>query len=256
MKVIENIKSVTENYTLLGSLIDVFLDQLKEHKLKNRQKILEVCHVGKFLMFFNNKIQIDQLFEQPDFILVNESRVKIGLEHQLIIDPKSKEREGFFENIFSKAELEIQSEKDMPNFLANCYIKPYTNFKLQEKKKLVEIIKAVIKEYVLNENFIENPIIDRISKMPHSHKNITANLGGWWYKNVNSELILNGIKKKEKKINEYRKNSVDEQWLLLVLGTTGESSFEMDKSLNLNPKTDFNKVYILEDFNNKLYEIK
>ena len=256
MNVIENTKSITENYKLLGNLIDSFLDQLKEHKLKNRQKILEVCHAGKFLMFFNSKIQIAQLSEQPDFILVNESGVKIGLEHQLIIDPKSKEREGFFENIFSKAEVEIQTDKSLPNFLANCYIKPYTNFKLQEKKKLVEIIKAVVKEYVLNENLIENPIIDRIWKMPHSHKNITANLGAWWYNNVTSESILNAIKKKEKKINEYRKNSVEEQWLLLVLGTTGESSFEMDKSFNLNPKTEFSKVYILEDFKNKLYEIK
>jgi len=256
MNLIENTKSITENYTLLGNLIDGFLNQLKEQKLRNSQKILEVCHAGKFLLFFNNKIQFDQLYEQPDFILVNDFGVKIGLEHQLIIDPKSKEREGFFQNIFSKAEIEIQTDKDLPNFLANCYIKPYTNFKLQEKNKLVGIIKDVVKEYVLNENLIENPIIDRIWKMPHSHKNITPNLGAWWVNKVTSELILNGIKNKEKKINEYRKNSVDEQWLLLVLGTTGESSFEMDKSLNLNPKTEFSKVYILEDFNNKLYEIK
>lgn len=255
MKILKNNKSVSENQTLLRDLTDSHIESLLTDQKKNQQKLLEISHVGKFLMFFDNKVQIDKISEKPDFILKSATG-KIGLEHQIIIEKKAKEREGFFENIFSIAESELQSDHDLPNFLAHCNITPYASFKIKEKQKLVTIIKSVVKEYVLTDVLIGNPIIDKIWKMPHSGINITGDLGSWWQKDINGEIILKAVEKKEKLITEYRKNSGDIQWLLLVIGSAGDSSYLMDQTVDINLKTGFDKVFILEDFTTNLYEIK
>ena len=58
---VTNIKSISENYGLLRTLIDPFLSELENDPLKNRQKILETCHLGKFLIFFNSELSISEL---------------------------------------------------------------------------------------------------------------------------------------------------------------------------------------------------
>ena len=255
MKIIENNKSISENKKLFDNLIDSHLKILMPEKEKNSQKILELCHVGKFLMFFNNKIKIDKLYEKPDFILNGEFG-EIGLEHQILIDNKPKEREGFFENIFSAAESELKKDSELPNFLVSCYLIPYVNFKINEKDNIIKIIVRVVKEYILTKKLIENPIIENISMTDHSEKSLNVNLGGWWVKDVTEELIIKAVRKKEKKLSSYRENSGKTQWLIIVIGSTGESSYNLYNPFEMNLETEFNKVFILEDFNNKLYELK
>jgi hypothetical protein len=248
-KVLKTNRTVSEDYELLGKLINEHLKLFPDKK-----KTLEICHAGKFLLFFENLV-IHKVTEKPDFILFDGIN-KIGLELQIIVDSKSKEREGFFENIFELAEKELKEDDELPNFLAGCYIEPFTNFKLNEKEYLVETVKKVIKEYVINNNFIENPIIESIHVQPHSQKNIYPNMGAWWQKNVSLEIIENSIKKKHSKIEAYKEKGIKTQWLLLVLGGLGESSFEMDKSMKLEMESEFDKVFVLEDFKNVLYELK
>lgn len=247
--------SIPLNLNLLGSLIDCHLEQLLLEKNKNQQKILELCHVGKFLMFFENTIQIDRISEQPDFLLRNNSET-IGLEHQIIIDSKAKEKEGFYENIFTTAELELKGDSLLPNFLANCFLHPELNFKLNQKKELVSMVKEIVKDFVLYNRFTENPLIEDISIMPHSQKSINANFGAWWAKNITAELVETAIKKKNDKITYYQKDGVNSHWLLLVIGGVGDSSYNMDTSLKIDIESPFDKIFILEDFRNNLFELK
>ena len=80
MRKITNSKSISENQDNLGFLINGFLSELKVDSFKNQKKILEVCHVGKFLMFFENNLQIEKLNEEPDFILTdNHTLIATGL---------------------------------------------------------------------------------------------------------------------------------------------------------------------------------
>ncbi|WP_264510472.1 hypothetical protein [Flavobacterium sp. N1719] len=248
-KVLKSNRTITEDKKLLGRLINNHLKMFPDKK-----KTLEICHTGKFLLFFENMV-IHQVTEKPDFILF-DGTYKIGLEHQIIVDFESKEREGFFENIFELVEKDLNDDVELLNFLAGCYIVPFVNFKLKDKEYLVETIKKVIKEYVINNNFIENPIIEHIYVQPHSQKNIYPNFGGWWQKKISLEIIENSIKKKNDKIAAYKERELDTHWLLLVIGGLGESSFEMDKTLELKIETEFDKVFVLEDFNNVLYELK
>lgn len=255
MKIIESIKSVTENKKVLGELIDSHLEPLLVDRRKNQQKILETCHTGKFLMFLDNGFKIHTLSEKPDFIISDGTNL-IGLEHQIIVDPISKEREGFFKNLFELAEIELQKDKSMPNFLANCDIMPYANFKISEKEEIISTIVRVVKKYVLTDILEENPIIERIWKMPHSQINISENLGAWWQKDLTSDILNKAVRKKEKLISKYKENAGQEQWLLLVIGSTGASSYRTASEVRYSVKTLFDKVFLFEDFYNNLYELK
>jgi hypothetical protein len=255
MKKLELMNSIPENLELLEGLINPHIEPLLAERRKNKQKILETCQVGKFLMFFDNSLNIKALSESPDFIL-ESSTGSIGLEHQIIVDSKAKEKEGFYENIFSVAEDEIRANPDMPNFLANCLLQPSVNFKINQKKYLVGLVRDIIKDYVLYNKFTENPLIESISIMPHSEISVNAISGAWWTKDITADLIESAIKKKEKRLSDYSKSNVKSIWLLMVIGGVGDSSYDMDATMHLDVKTNFDKVFVLEDFRSRLYEIK
>jgi len=98
MKIISNHKSITENLKTLGDHINRFVDLLKRDPLKNQQKIVEVCHAGKFLMILGEGT-IECLAERPDFI-ININGIQVGLEHQVVINANHKETEGFLRTFF------------------------------------------------------------------------------------------------------------------------------------------------------------
>lgn len=255
MRVVENIKTIPENYARLEALIGSFVDQLKADKGKNHKKILELCHVGKFLMLAEQGISIKQLHEKPDFILRNDEQL-IGLEHQIIIDQDAKQREGLIENVFALAENEMQNDSELPNFLANCFIRPGFQFKLADKVTTKDEIKKVVKHYVQTKVLLPNRIIYHMFSMRHSQRSIRANLGGWGQKIITPELIQAAIAGKERKVNSYRSQGLANQWLLLVIGSLKESSYEVEGIIDFKVDTAFDKVYLLEDFRNRLFEIK
>lgn len=255
MKKLSNTKTINENYKLLDTLVKPFISNLLSNQIKNKQKILELCHLGKFLIFFNGKYKIKEITEKPDFIITSGIQ-NIGLEHQIIIDSKAKEREGFYQNLFDYAELKLIADNELPNFLASCILIPNHKFKISQKDELINTIVFVVKKYIFDGILVENQLIQEIFITPHSQKNLILNLGAWWMKDVSKNLIEASIRKKDKKLIYYQKENIDEQWLLLVIGNTGESSFEMDEKIEIDLQSSFDKIFILEDFKNNLYQLK
>ena len=243
------------NVDYLNSLIDDFIIELKTDRLKNHQKILELCHAAKFLSFFNNKYHIEKISEEPDFI-ISSANERIGLEHQILIESISKEKEGFCDNLFRLAEQILTEEKSTKNFLANIYINPFFDIKINEKQKSILEIVETVNIFAETGELIENELIERISIMPHSRISLCPNLGAWWQKNISPDLLIKAINKKERLIDNYVKKTNLNQWLLIVIGGLGESSYQLDNNFNLDVESKFDKIYILEDFNYQLYEIK
>jgi hypothetical protein len=255
MKLLENKQRVFGNDAKYESMIGASLNELRSDPIRNQKKIIELCHVGKFLMLLGDQNNIVRLSEAPDFI-VNVNGGQIGLEHQIVIDPESKEREGFIENIFSNAEGDLAAEDGMPNFLANCYLIQNLTFRLSDKTRLIEEVKSVVRHYVKYKVLLNNSIIEKITMMRHSGKNIHPNFGAWWQKHLSVEALMSAISRKEKKMPEYVQNTMLKQWLLLVVGGVNGSSYAVNESLQFELTTQFNKVYLLEDFGERLYEIK
>ena len=243
------------NKQVFDSFVDNFLRPLDSSTTKNKQKILEICHDGKFIFLLDEDYVIHEVSEKPDFILKGKDNF-VGLEHQTVVDKNSREREGFFQNIFQIAELELQKDSNLPNFLANCYLIPYINFKLNEKKKLINIVVNTVREYVLTGVLQENTIIESIYYMDHSQITVSVNLGAWWQKDITQEIIQKAIDKKDKLVLNYKSEFTSEQWLLLVIGSTGESSYRIDRLKSLNIESKFDRVYVMEDAYSNLYQIK
>lgn len=251
MKIFRNSK----DRNLIEEKISKFIEPLTKDFDKNQKKITEICHVGKFLSLLNNKVNINRIFEEPDFILDCGNKI-IGLEHQIIINDERIEIEGFYKNLFKKVELKIEKENLNYKFLANCYLKNKLIVELSNKEKLINQIFETIIEFVNNNTIIENEVIDDILIMPHKKVRLSPNFGGWTQKIINDKIIYSAIIKKEKKISNYIDNCGKKQWLLMVIGELGETSYEMDEYLKLNIDSKFDEIYILEDFNNVLYKIK
>lgn len=255
MRVIRNSRSIQENYATLTKLIGPITDVLKKDEAKNRKKIIEVCHAGKFLMLLGENLIIESYREQPDFTLRKGNQV-IGLEHQVLIDPKAREIEGIYENIFQKAEIEIKQDPSYPLFHSNCDVIIDENISLAHKSVIIDEIKRVVKIFLGTHQVVPNRIISSMDIMPHTEKSITPNFGSWWQSWVTDSLLLSAIQHKELKLPAYRHNTVPRQWLLIVIGSLNRSSFEVQGDIELGCSTEFEKIFLLEDFKNTLYELK
>lgn len=228
---------------------------LDRTKKDDKQKILELCQIGKLLATYFSDFDIIAVREKPDFLISN-GQTTIGLEHELILDSKSKEKEGFYENICEKVEARLKEDSDLPNFLVNLYLKENISLKLQDKNSTIEKFAEIVKQIVLTGEMQENDFIERAIKMKHSGKSVNANFGAYWQKSITENLILEFIEKKECKIEVYRQTSVATQWLVLIIGSNGQSSFEVNSLFKVDIKTKFDKIFLYEDFDNKLYELK
>jgi hypothetical protein len=255
MKLLKNRQNVFGNGAKYDSIIGSSISEINADPSMHQKKITEVCHVGKFLMLLGEQNTIVCISETPDFI-VSVNGEQIGLEHQIVIDQVSKEREGFIENIFSIAEAELSAEDGLPNFLANCYLPQNFTYQLSDKARLIDEIKNVVRHYIKNKTLPSNCIIEAISTMRHSGKSINPNFGAWWQKSLTTEVLMSAIARKEKKVSEYVQKTALKQWLLLVIGGINDSSYAVNGDLQLELATQFDKVYLLEDLGENLYEIK
>lgn len=247
-------RKVPLNDCLKGK-INHLIDGLDRFNQSENQKILELCQVGKFLCTYFPDFKIAESREQPDFIITNGS-VKIGLEHQSIFVDKILQRTGFFKNIALLAERELEKETNIPDFLVNCHIRKDISFSNKDKNVILKTFINVIREFVLNDIVIDNNLFDNLIKMPHSQKSVNVNFGAYTVPALNEEKLLKAIEKKESKVNKYISNTDCKQWLLLLIGGVGEHSFYVRNDLKLNFETTFEKVFLLEDFENRLYELK
>lgn len=249
-----NDKTIEENLEALSRMIDPIIADLQKDGKKNQKKIIELCHVGKFLMLANQEGIITPS-EQPDFI-VDFGDTSIGIEHQIVVDSEEREYEGFFENIFSKAEDEMRYDHSLPNFLANCYIHQHLTYQMSEKAEFIQIVKTVVSHYIKTKDLLENKVIESISAMPHDRITLSPNLGAWWQKEITAEIISSAVAQKDIKYDDYIRNTNLKQWLLLVIDSLKDSSYQVESDFEIELNTRFDKVFLLEDFRNRVFELK
>lgn len=257
MKLIANCKTANENLEHLGDIIDDIIDKIELDSERNIKKRNEVFHVGKFLMIYQNNFKIKELLEGPDFIISNNQE-EVGLEHQIVIHEESRETEGFYANICSLAEEKLRTNfsKELPLFLATIYFNPIKNRKQNQKKFLVDETIRIIEHYLRTKELVDNDLIFHLHTMPHTRISLSANLGAWSQRRIGPEKIKDAIMKKEQKFHDYYRKTSLKQWLLLVIGGVGDSSFNVDADFEIDISTNFEKVFLYEDQYDRLYAIK
>ncbi len=253
MRLITNNRNV--NMARYEELIDIHYEALKVDLNKNRKKIIELCHAAKFLMHLDLSFEIRELREQPDFLIGNGT-LEVGLEHQVLLNPEKKQLEGYFENIGLKIEDELKKDPLFPDIHINIIFNRYSSTRQIDKNKLIKHSVVIIKNKVFNGFFERNIYIDSLYIMSHDRISISSSLGGWFQNKLNLKILNNSIRRKEMKLDKYKKNLQLPQWLLIVIDSSGESSYVFDDDFIFDKDSKFDKIYLLEDFANRVYELK
>lgn len=254
MRKVINQNSIPENIRRLRSLIDPHIDTSRTNESLNRKKDIEICHVAKFLMNLNDTSYIKAVIESPDFLIDFENKI-VGVEHQILIDDSKKAYEGFLENVFRQAETELRKDSSIPNILINCWLHDNIRYTINQKNSLILLTIDLIRSYIEFGELRNNTIIERMYSMPHDRFSLCPNFGAWFQESLSINPLERAIREKEKKLPMYREKA-DEVWMLIVIGGTGASSFETLENESYQITSDFDRIYLLEDFNNNLYQLK
>jgi hypothetical protein len=251
---IEEFKSFSE---LLTPRMNTDLFKIDRKKHDYEKKSDELLQVNTFLTLLPEKYEVKTVEEPPDFIITNSSTIA-GLETCIVVNPIFKSMEGAIEQLFRMAETAFSIQYPDLKFLLNIHLK--NSFVAPPKYKNIEILQSIngiIFNALQTGYIVPNEIIDRISGMPHDKLSFSPNLGAWNQYKLTSDILNNAILKKERLIDTYIEASgTNEQWLLLIIGGTGKSSYDMEDEIPLNIETRFSRVYVLDIFSRPLKRLK
>ena len=241
----------------LGPLINNHLANLDSQKSDYDKKVLELCHIGKFLVLLNENYSITEVREKPDFI-ISDTYNSVGVEHEILVRDNYKKQEGSIKQLFKQAERAFTIKYPGKNLLINIFIKKgFPIFKKNQTNLLVENINILIADYLDYGILPENELVDDIFAMPHHQLNFEPNEGAWGQATLTEDLLKNAIEKKEKLLKTYIDNSgTKDQWLVIVIGSMGKSSLQMNNNINSVKESGFARIYLLEDFNGEIVRLK
>jgi len=237
-------------------------------KTNSEQEKLEICQVVKFLNLHDENLIIKYKSESPDFIIENDNKI-IGLEHVTIRNIEVVSKIGSVRDLIKKSEKYfIENYPDCttpfkdkhptcPNMIVNfefnedlfSFKKPeVTNLTIQIAKYIAGLIKGVD---------IEKPhYLSKVSIHPQTKVDFTVLTDINKREILETQTLKKIIEKKEALVKSYReKSGIQEQWLLLVAGLLNRDSYEIKKDFN-RVKSDFDKVFLLDDFEGKYQTLK
>jgi hypothetical protein len=232
---------------------------INKYNLQDKEK-LEVCQIGKFLYRINPELRIADKPQppNPDFIIKVENKI-IGLEHSRIIDSEKSQSVYSISNLFDTAAKKFQIENPESKICATFRLKnDILNFPQRDKEKLVKIINQFVCE-AINRNYQNQPdFIEEIVIMPNevvSFSYLGNNFSG---KTLTTLELQNAISNKEKKLEKYysQSNSINEFWLVLMVGSLNSASFELEENTDYRTESKFDRVYLMSDFSEEIIEVK
>lgn len=243
----------------IKQIINPFFDNLTQNRTKdNEKKTSELIDLGKFLYKMNigNEVKIIECGEKPDFVIKYQGEL-IGVEHTGMYDDKVVAEIMTLKKILNKAQDQIKNDKKDITGLFNVIVVPSKlNERLdRDQNKLTQLICSfVIDSYYKKET--EKPdFIDDLVYTPNPGFELT--LGeDYWLSELTTESIATVISKKEGKLNSYKLNrNLNKYWLLIVIGgASSASSFRMSLDKLPTRLTQFDKVYIFENFKGTIIE--
>jgi hypothetical protein len=239
-------------------------------RLSNKERERHFVEVFKsvFKEFPAGEILADEEQERPDVIVLN-AHGKIGIEVTRILHESLKRDESESEAAVSEARR-IYEKSDLPNLHVSVNFgveKPFsrrtrTTF-ATTLAKLVAANVPSVNSYVELENDWENPknfpfeidsvYILRNSALTRNHWSSPS--GGVFRENFTREL-QEVILDKESRLSGY--STCATHWLLVVAENSSPSAFFDPSATTLNHlyKSTFNRIFFLDLFLRKVYELK
>ncbi len=237
----------------LTEIISPFLDSAAG----DEKQSIELCQVGKFIAVLNTSIKLISRGESPDFI-IEHNQLKIGVEHERILNPERVQQFQSVKKLFDDAAKEFARRNPEIKVLANIHLKSDDfSFTKSIKQLLIDEICVYILGVASNTPVEKPEFIKSVNLQKHSLVSFSYLENNFYSQDLTEDALLKAIEKKNKLAESYRqKSSIQEQWLLLVVGSLSSDSYEMARINNSSVESSFDKIFILEDFNAIVHQIK
>ena len=239
----------------LGNVINPILHNFD----LNKQETLEVCQIGKFAYKIDSDIRIVDKPQppNPDFIIELNDNL-IGLEHTQILT-KDAQRYFRIKTLLDYAEQIF--EQKYPNINVHAIISVQNdewNYSLKDKPKLAEQIADYVQWTRLETDFELPEKITNIKTTRHSQISFSYKEKNWQAEYLTRERLKSEIGKKESKISGYKtsEKQLTELWLVLLIGSLSSVSYELNESENYEMESEFDRVYLMSDFDAKILRVK
>lgn len=250
-KLIESIENESDN---LGEIILPILSKFELEK----KEVLEVCQIGKFVKIMGAKFGIKDKPKppSPDFTIKYQDKL-IGLEHTRIF---TEEASTYFKikTLLDYAEQIFEQKYPNTNVHATFSIlNDKWDYSQNEKPGLAKEIADMVQLKRLGKEFqlLEN--ITRIKTSKHSQVSFSYKEKNQQDNYLTKARLLQEVKKKEGKISGYKTNITElhEYWLVLVIGSLSSVSYKLDEMIDYTIESDFERVYLMNDFDVKVIRV-
>ena len=254
------------------NIISEYKNLLQRSANLPQDKYEELYDLGRFILAFNQSIEIlipETIQKFPDFKIKEGNKI-IGIEHTRLINEKVKATIKAAKYFIANAQKLIAQEFNHLSKTVNIFIDyneiviGQKNFKTRkfspdEKVKIAIIIADYIKSLLTTGNAARPSFIRHVEVSSNQDSRIDFELAeNYFTKNEFTELLLERIDAKERRVNSYRKavNS-NEIWLVIVADDINSfSGFDMQRATF--PKieaSNFDKLILFEKFGGKIYTL-
>ena len=239
----------------MSGVINLILDNYE----LERKEILEVCQIGKFVQEIDAEIQIVDKPKppSPDFIIRYNNQL-IGLEHTQIYSA-DRSRYLKIQTLLRSGEEKFKLKYPDENLLASISFRnDKFDYKQKDKPKLAEKIADYIYWTKTGTQFKLPDFLTEITTNRHNQVSFWYDETNWNSEYLTRERLKTEILKKEPKIQEYKNGAqnLSEYWLVLVIGSLSSVSYKINESENYRLKSDFDRVYLIADFDAKIISVK
>lgn len=239
----------------LGTIIYPVLNKF----VLNKQEVLEVCQIGKFVYNVDSYIKIIDKPKPPcpDFIIEYDNKI-VGLEHTRILTEDAW-RYYRVKTLLDYSEQEYKRKYSNVNVHAIISVRNDDwNYSQREKPILAGKIADYVEWTRLKLDFDLPKEITKIRTTDHTEVSFSFHEKNRRIKYLTKERLKAEIEKKEAKILQYKSSDVRlmELWLVLLVGSLSSASYELNNAENYLVDSKFDRVYLMEDFYAKIIRIK
>ncbi len=239
----------------LGKIINPIISKYNLPK----KEILEVCQIGKFVYKIDSDISIAEKPNppRPDFIIQHQSKL-VGLEHTRIFT-KNAENYNRTKSIIEYSEdvyKELYPEDKVHGIIS--IVGDNLEYKQNQKKEVATAIANYVK-CVKNKINAEKPhYIENVRTTIHSQISFTYKEQNWQSGFLTKERLEQEIRKKETRLKIYKEDETElsEYWLVLLIGSLTSASYELNEDQNYETISEFDRVYLMADFDAKVIRVK
>ena len=267
----EAIKSkMRAEYDKVQKIIEACKSKFDSSAKITADKYEELNDIGKFILFANEKLQIDVPDvnqEYPDFTLLINN-LKIGVEHTRLWNNRTRALFKAAKYYLSKAEEIIAKDLSYLSKTVNIFIDynkyvigegNFDNRKFDSEQK--DLIPSIIADFIRSElttgNVPKPAFISQVEITPNKDSRVDLELAETYFtKTQFSDILLKCIAKKEDKVYNYRNaRAVDFLWLLIVVDDVNSfSGFDLESAIMPQIEmSNFDSILLFEKFTGKIH---